>query len=190
MRQDAILRRAKFDDKVINYWMVSTVIICVFSIVGVVVLPILLIVLRPILRRYLDRISCELTERSLILRKGWLNRVEKTIPLDKITDLAMFQGPIMRAMNLQGFRVETAGSGGAATGYLVSMVGIIDTMEFRDAVLSQKDAVESVGRTAPLPTPTPSASNETGSDQAYLREIRDILARIETCLLSDRKPHD
>lgn len=186
MRQDAILRRAEFDDKVINYWMVSTVIVCVITVVGILVLPILLIILRPILKRYLDRISCELTERSLILRKGWLNRVEKTIPLDKITDLAMFQGPIMRAMNLQGFKVETAGSGGATTGYLVSMVGIIDTMAFRDAVLSQKDAIESVGRPATPPPP----SREHGNDLAILHEIRDILTRIEACIQSGDENHD
>lgn len=47
--------------------------------------------------RYLDHLECILTERTLIVRKGIWNRVEKTVPLDKITDLGMIQGPVSRA---------------------------------------------------------------------------------------------
>jgi putative membrane protein len=177
MRSEAILRSATFDRRVIKYWMISTFIILAVCVVTIVLIPVVWAFARPIMERYLARMSCELTERSLILRKGWLNRIEKTIPLDKITDLAMFQGPIMRAMDLKGFRVETAGSGGAATGYLVSMIGIIDTDEFRAAVLDQKERVESEHRGGLVST-----NDRPESDHEVLREIRDILVRLETSM--------
>lgn len=180
MRQDPILRRAEFDTKVVHYWLISTTVVLIACVFTVVLVPLLWIFLPPILRRYLDRIDCELTTRSLIIRKGLLNRIEKTIPLDKITDLAMFQGPIMRAMGLKGFRVETAGSGGAATGYLVSQIGIIDTDGFRDAVLEQKEKIESSYRFSP-PDATEAKPERVSAagEEAVLAEMRDILVRIE-----------
>ena len=115
--------------------------------------------------------SCTLTEKTLIVKKGWLNRIEKTIPLEKITDLALRQGPIMRAMNLKALSVETAGSsGGAAGGALVALVGIEDTVGFRDSVLAQRDLLASN-------VATPSSAPHT--DESTLEEIRDTLHRIE-----------
>ena len=70
--------------------------------------PVVMLITLLVMDRYLDRLSCTLTERTLEIRKGLLNRVESTVPLEKITDLQMFQGPIMRMLGLHGFRLETA----------------------------------------------------------------------------------
>ena len=50
--------------------------------------------------RYLERMECILTKRTLIVRMGFFVRVEKTIPLDKITDLGMVEGPLMRVFDI------------------------------------------------------------------------------------------
>jgi putative membrane protein len=106
-----------------------------------------------------------------------MNREEKSIPLEKITDLAVFQGPIMRRMGLKGIRVETAGqSSGAAA--LVSIVGIEDTDAFRDGVLAQRDRIAEREEVERPGGGVPAVGEATLLE--VVTEIRDILRRIET----------
>ncbi|MFG0304719.1 MAG: PH domain-containing protein [Phycisphaerales bacterium JB040] len=180
-----VLREATFSRTVIKYWLLSGTVLCIITIVGIVFLPVWLVLGFLFCGRYLDRMGCTLTRRSLIIRKGILNRVETNIPLEKITDLATYQGPIMRAFDLKGIRVETAGSSGGASGSgaLVSLVGIEDFDAFRDAVLEQRDRLnDGAERSAPQP----SAPQDAPGSAALLAEIRDSLARIETHLTAHR----
>ena len=115
-----------------------------------------------------------LTEQTLIVKKGLFNRIEKTIPLEKITDLALKQGPIMRLMGLNSLSVETAGASGSQSA-LVSLIGIVDTFEFRDTVLAQRDQQNSAKSQAG------SASTQS-LEGDVLNDIRDTLKRIEARL--------
>jgi putative membrane protein len=179
--QPRTLREAAFNPRVVDYWLLSGAIILAMTIVGIPLAILWYLLGRPICLKILSHMGCTLTTRNLQIRKGWLNRVEKTIPLEKITDLAMFQGPIMRAMNLKGFRVETAGSGGAGTGYLVSLIGIEDTDGFRAAVLEQRDLLSGRDDEDPArPAPdTPAALPSSTADDEHLRTLRDIHATLE-----------
>ena len=97
--------------------------------------------------------SAIITERKLIVKKGIFNKEEKTIPLEKITDVAMTQGPLMRMFNLYRLSFETAGQ--SAQGALVSLIGIEDAINFRETILSQKDkAVQGNRYTAEVETNT------------------------------------
>lgn len=169
-----VLIEAEFNPRVKTYWMLSTIIICCVTIVGI---PFLLIAL-PIAyffgQKYLDRMRCALTERTLIVEKGILNRIETSIPLDKVTDLGLRQGPIMRYLDLHALRVETAGGSGP-TGALITLVGIRDGRAFRDAVLEQRDRVTDNAGGG-------SSGEPRESDSALLAEIRDALLRIESKL--------
>jgi putative membrane protein len=171
MSDPKILRKATFDKTVCTYWLLSGTISLIICVVTIPLIPFWWIFGLKVTRKYLDLMSCTLTEKTLIVKKGWLNRIEKTIPLEKITDLALRQGPIMRAMNLKALSVETAGSsGGTAGGALVALVGIEDTVGFRDSVLAQRDLLASNTATQPSSPPT---------DESTLEEIRDTLHRIE-----------
>ena len=99
------------------------------------------------------------------MHKGVLTKVESTIPLTKITDLQMHQGPIM-PFGLKAFRVETAGQSSGAGGHLVDMVGIIDPEDFRAAVLAQRERLEDGG--APLAVEPARAGDEQCS-RKFLR---------------------
>ena len=185
--QARVLREASFTPRVVDYWLLSGLLIGILTVVGIPFGILWYVVGRPIGRKLLSHMSCTLTARNLEFRKGWLNRIEKTVPLEKITDLAMFQGPIMRAMDLQGFRVETAGSGGAGTGYLVSLIGIENVDDFRAAVLAQRDAIS--GRDDEDPGRSDAPARAEGLPQAGTRElleavrgIRDSVERIEAQL--------
>ena len=177
MPEYPVLREAEFDPKVKSYFMISTLVICVLTVVLIPIVPLVLIFGFWLIQKYLDNLRCTLTERTMELRRGVLSRVESTIPLEKITDLQMYQGPIMRAMGLYGFKVETAGQTTAA-GSLMSIVGIVDAPAFRQAVLEQRDAMAD-GRPRRSADASPQHSPVSAGE---LAEIRDAVLRIERLL--------
>tara|TARA_E500000318_G_C3430957_1_gene161105 strand:- start:14 stop:580 length:567 start_codon:yes stop_codon:yes gene_type:complete len=184
MSKAAVLRKGEIDRAVKKYWLLATPIIFACTIVLIPLIPVYLIIAGFFVDRYLDNIECTLTERNLIIKKGILNKVESTVPLEKITDLQMFQGPIMRHFGIKGFRVETAGQSAGPGGHLINMVGIADTDAFRDAVLEQRDHLQDAkpGR-SPGHTSDPADAPDELTEIA--REIRDALTRIEAKLASD-----
>lgn len=173
MVAETVLAEAAFNRKVRTYWLLRGTIICVATVIGILLLPFWLLLGHIFTEHYLQHMSCVLTERSLKVTRGILVRQEKTVPLDKITDLALVEGPIMRYLDLQAISVETAGT--SSPGALIQLVGIVQARDFRDTVLRQRDAVAAVSPTAPpeagLAAPT--------HDGQLLVEIRDALLRIE-----------
>ena len=179
MTDDTVLAEAEFNRSVRTYWLLSGTLTCIVTVVGLVVLPFWLLLGHYYTERYLQHLSCVLTERSLKVSRGIFVRQEKTVPLDKITDLALIEGPIMRHLDLQAIKVETAGT--STQGALIRLVGIVQARDFRDTVLRQRDAVASA---APAVHPDP-VREPTTEDSQILREIRDSLLRIESRLDAD-----
>ena len=176
LREEGALRKAEFDPKVRTYWLLSGACLLAVTIVGILLLPLWFAIGKAVTRRYLRHMKCVLTEKTLQFGKGGLTRVEKTVPLDQITDLGLGQGPIMRFLGLEALSVETAGQ--SSEGALVRLVGIVDTRQFRDAVLTQRDslvtALANIGRSSA----DVSAAGKPSSDDV-LCDIRDTLHRIE-----------
>ena len=179
MRETRTLIEAEFNPKVRSYWLLNGAIILLATIVGVVLIPVWWIFGQWITARYLERMSCTLTEKSLKVERGILVRKEMTVPLDKITDVGLVEGPIMRYLDLQAVRIETAGQ--STAGAAIQLVGVKDARSFRDAVLEQRDIVAdrladggSAGAERALP-----ATGGDGETLAVLAEIRDTLQRIE-----------
>lgn len=194
MTDDVVLAEAEFNRKVRSYWLLNGTLILTVTVVGIPLLPIWWIVGTALTERYLKRMSCRLTERSLKLSKGLLVRQEKTVPLDKITDLALIEGPIMRMLDLQALKVETAGT--STPGSFITMVGIVKARAFRDRVLAQRDRVSLSERGVPAALGAGAAESGTGDaggSDAVLSDIRDVLVRIEQRLAArdgDRSPPD
>lgn len=59
--------------------------------------------------------SARLRTTALEIRKGVFTRSEATIPLNRITDVRLHDGPLMRHYNLRGLKVETAAKEAAQT---------------------------------------------------------------------------
>lgn len=184
MAEETVLLEATYNPRVKSYWLLSGTVILTATIVGIPLLLFWWILGQYFTQRFLDRMSCRLTTRSLKVSKGVLVRQEKTVPLDKITDVALVEGPIMRLLDLQAVKIETAGS---STGAFVQIVGIENTREFRDAVLAQRDRVSDLtGEVAGGRTAIASTSDGSGLPAVeLLEEIRDALLRIESRLPND-----
>ncbi|MEJ6518824.1 hypothetical protein CBX96_20420 [Shewanella sp. BC20] len=173
--QEQTIHEAQFEDNLGLYWLLSGAAYFTLSIVGI---PLLLLWF-PIglwgTRRYISNMSARLTSKKLIVRRGILTRTENTVPLDKITDIALIQGPIMRMMGLHKLTVETAGQSGA--GALISLVGIVNAPDFRAQILEQKERLSEAHTTSETSAPT--------EDKAMLTQLVEMTAslkRIEALL--------
>jgi len=183
--RDSILLKAQFDPRLETYFMLQALFGLAVTFLGILLVPVWYFLGKPIHKKQFDALECELTERTLNFRKGFLFRVQKNVPLDKITDLALREGPILRYMGLCALTVETAG-GSAATGAgQMVLVGIIEPIEFRNTVLAQRDKVSLGHMVAPVAQAGVGEGDVAGPNAAILGEIRDSLSRIEV-LLADK----
>ncbi len=178
-QDESILINASITPDTIKYHVAQTAAILFFCIVTIPLMPIILPIVYFVKKIEFDRISCTLTTRAVKINRGVFNRIEKSIPLDKITDVALSQGPIMRFFNIEMVQFETAGQ--SAEGATAAIVGIENGRAFRDAVLAQRDKITELSSAT---APEPAAQH----DQSTLAEIRDTLLRIERKITDDDAP--
>ena len=174
-----VVLEGKFDKRVISYVRVVISLFMAITVVGIPFIPFWLLFSLKYGPEFYGRLFVRLTPRTLEIRKGVYFRKEITIPLNRITDVRLHDDPIMRSLGIRGLKVETAGQAGQGAGTEGDLIGLIDAVEFRDAILRERErSVEGVQAPA-APTPTPSATTP-GDTDSVLTEIRDILARIES----------
>jgi putative membrane protein len=175
---EAILLRAEFDARLPKYFLFVSSLSIAATFIGI---PFLLFWLMGlglyIHRRQYESLGCELTPRALNIRRGFLFRTQTNIPLDKITDLAVNEGPVLRYLGLCTLSVETAGGGAGTNMGQASLPGIVNAVGFRDAVLAQRDLITDPGTVERQAAP-PSMPEHV----VTLLEIRDSLHRIEQLL--------
>lgn len=125
---------------------------------------------------FFDTLECYLTSRSLVYRRGIFWKTEKTIPLTRIQDLGMMQGPLMRGFGIHRLKIETAGqSAPGGTGEAV-LIGVVGAVEFRDRVLGLRDSLDvNTGGSRDGLGQARASSAPTGD----LEEIHETLKRIE-----------
>ena len=174
-----VLRVAEISPQALRYSLLSLTVALVCTLVGIFALPFVLPFAWWYYKRFYGTLDVVLTSRELQVSRGVLIRQEKSIPLEKITDLAVIQGPIMRFMGIKGLQVETAGQSSTPGGALVKLIGILDTDGFRDDALDQRDKVTDRPDAEPSPGP---AQATTGETTVLLSEIRDTLKRIDARL--------
>lgn len=181
MPAERVIWEAEFNPAVTSYWLCGGAIVLAVTIVGILLVPFWFLFGGVVTRRYLASHQCTLTQRSLKFRKGVFVKQEKTVPLDRITDLGLIQGPIMRFFDIEALSVETAGQ--SAAGSLIQLAGIRDGRAFRDAVLTQRDRVvgsEEERITTGTASPSPSVDQQPVLE--VLTQIHQTLQRIETKL--------
>jgi membrane protein YdbS with pleckstrin-like domain len=169
----SVVAKGEFSPKLRIYMLAYWTLTLVCSVIGIVLLPIWLIVGPIWIRRYHASLRCDLTERNVVIGKGLLFRKELTIPLDKIQDISIREGPLLTAFGLLQLRIETAGQSSTGTGKSdADLMGLIDARALRDRILAARD-----GLTAPVPLPA-----DASPDRQLAIEIRDTLLRIEAAI--------
>ena len=166
------LKTASFNPKVKSYWITLGVITCLVCLVGIPLIPIVALIIWIVAGRMLKAMSANLLERKLVVKRGVFFKEEKSIPLEKITDVGLSQGPLMR---LFGLSFETAGQSGH--GALVSLLGVVDASEFREAILTQKDNLAET-------KPSKAKADEPQSQVELLRALTYSVKNIEQMLVT------
>jgi len=165
---------AEFSPRVRTYMLISGAGVLIGTIVGILLLPFWLLGIgQAYARRYVESLECELSPRHLRLKKGILFPVEHTIPLDNIQDLAFKEGPVLRHFELSTLKIETAGQSGQG-GSDMSITGIRNASEFRNAVLAQRDYLTERPRSSGCDASPEDALRGERIEQLLI-EIRDAL---------------
>jgi putative membrane protein len=180
MRNETVLREARFDSKLPSYWMISTLIGLTATVIGIPFIPLVLIFGWAFFQKRFEALQCRLTERSLHIKRGVIFRSEKNIPLDKIQDIGMTEGPLLRRLGLASLAVETAGQSSPQGAADAALVGVVDAPAFRDAILEQRDRVAGSGSAREFEAAS-SPGLDASSAQLLLR-ISESLERIEGLL--------
>ncbi|AXV64039.1 MULTISPECIES: PH domain-containing protein [Pseudoalteromonas] len=173
MSETSILS-ARFNPKVKQYWLLLGMFTCVISMIGIPFIPIVALIIWLVAGRILAAMSAQLLTRKLVVKRGVFFKEEKSIPLEKITDVALSQGPLMRQFGLYRLSFETAGQSGQ--GALVSLLGVIDAAEFREAILKQKDEISQTSAKA--------EPQSEDSQLALLRSLTYSVKNIEQMLVT------
>lgn len=163
-----LLKKAEFNPRLKLYYNISGIFVMFAMIFTIPLIPVWLLIAPYFINKYYERLECELTNRSLRFKKGFIVQVEKTIPLDKIQDLTFKEGPLLKKLGLSILKIETAGNSSTGTADL-SLIGIIDAHKFRKMVFDQRDKV----------TDNSSSSSTSDSMTEILSDIRDSLHRLE-----------
>ncbi len=159
----------EFDRKIITYWWIMANFGLLMTMVGVILMPIWIPFGWFVHKKQYEHMSGALTDRSINMRMGWLFKKQQNIPLDKLTDVSIHEGPILTAFGVVRMQFETAG----AAPFILT--GVKNSDEFRDLVLQQRDSMS--------PIPQQSTSPAVSSD--VLVEIRDILQEINANLSNE-----
>ena len=160
----------EFDRKIIIYWWMSANLGLLFSVVGIILMPIWIPFGWLVHQKQYEHMSGALTARSLNMRMGWLFKKQQNIALDKLTDVSISEGPILKALGVVKMQFETAG----AAPFILS--GVKNADKFRDVVLQHRDSL--------MATPTQQSSTSTESGNVLI-EIRDLLKEINTNLSNE-----
>ncbi len=133
------LEQAEFNPAVRMYWLITGALVFIASIVGIPLLLLYVPIAWFFTGIHFDRLRCRMTEKFLKVEKGVWERVEKNVPLEQITDMAIVEGPLMRLLGVKCLTVETAGQ--SENGALVKLYGIKEVELFRDRVLAQRELI-------------------------------------------------
>lgn len=158
----------EFDPKVKVYWWLGAMGGMVLSVIGIPLAILWLVIGIPIHNKQFQHLSCDLTDRSINMRMGWLFKKQQNIPLDKLTDVSIHEGPILNAFGVVRMHFETAGSAPFI------LTGVKDGPSFRDRVLQQRDSLSDIA-----------SSGQTTQSNDVLVEIRDLLQQINENLSSE-----
>ncbi|MFH1314354.1 MAG: PH domain-containing protein [Candidatus Eisenbacteria bacterium] len=128
---------------------------------------------------YFRSISYELTGSEIVVRKGIVTKVVKTIPYRTVTNIVEVRDLLDRhAVNLGAIKIQTAGKSGE-TGYEASLAGLGDWENVHQMVLDRLRGFRGAMK------PTASETDADPGSAGLLGEMLDELRAIRASLTKD-----
>ena len=85
---------------------------------------------------WVSALRYSLDSKALRVEQGRLFKSRKSIPLEKITDLELVQGPILRALDMWIIKVQTASTGSQLPE--ATLIGLVNPEQVREEILAAK----------------------------------------------------
>lgn len=146
---DKVIELAEFNPKISNYifWIgFGTLFI---SVAGIPILLLWILGLgKYISKNYYNSLECNLSETKLSYRKGFIFKIEKTIPLENIQDVTFIDNPLLKHFGLKTIKIETASNNPNGLNDM-KLIGIINPEEFRNKILSVRNKLNNYTRNFP-----------------------------------------
>jgi len=151
-------------ERVYRYLLVLSTLAVAMTIIGVLLIPLWYYKIGPwVVRRQVDSLRYWLDGGTLRINEGFIFLKQKAIPLDRVTDVVLAQGPLLRRYGLWTLAIQTAGMGPQQVdgGWLCDVVnmagmgqskaggrlcGVVDPEAVRDLILARRDEVAGCNR--------------------------------------------
>ena len=130
-------------DAVYRYSLVASTLIVLIATVwvfgaGILLAPLWWLLTGPPLhRRQVRALRYWLDGGTLRINQGFIFLQRKAIPLDRVTDIVLAQGPLARHYGVWNMKVQTAGTGQQMPEG--TLVGVVDAEAARDLILKRRD---------------------------------------------------
>jgi len=127
--------------------------------------------------KYYDSIFFELKDDEVTWKRGVWFRQTGIVPYDRITNIDIYQGPLMRYFGFSLIKLQTAGYSGQARAE-ITLEGIVEAEELRETIRSLIRSTRSLAgatdATGTMARPVP-AGGAQGDLLAEVRAIRELL---------------
>jgi len=129
-------------DAVKNYFLITQTLLCLVLItffgIGLILALIHYFLFGPWLcPQQANNLRYRLEGSTLRADGGVFFLFRKSIPLERITDVALVQGPLLRCFNIWAMRIQTAGSAQCEA----TLYGVRNPEEIRELILSRRKQV-------------------------------------------------
>ena len=154
----------------------ATIFLGIFVLCSIVTWILLVALIPP----YFRSISYELTDSEIVVRKGIVTKVVKTIPYRTVTNIVEARDLLDRyAVDLGNIKIQTAGKSGE-TGYEACLAGLSDWESVHKTVLARLRGFRGAMK------PTASETDAGPGSEGLLSEILGELRAIRTSLIKER----
>ncbi|KAJ3127682.1 hypothetical protein HK100_009600 [Physocladia obscura] len=128
--------------------------------------------------------SCVIDDHRIHFKRGWLNKEDKLIPLDRVQDVNVKQGLLSRILGVYHLDIQTAGAGGA--GAEATLIAVKDFEATRRIIISKRDALVHGGvGGGGVDTTIRNVPSSTNQMQIDITALKDSVLRIEQILKSE-----
>lgn len=159
-------------------WMFIDSIFRLFILVGIVVLAVILIFICIWAPLYYKSVVYHLNDTEMTWKRGVFFRKTGIVPYNRITNVDIVQGPVMRVFGISHLKIETAGGGASKSYAEIQIEGVTDPEPLRqlimDFVRGQKPAAAATGTEY-----KPAAAAANADMQALLEEVAAIRRLLE-----------
>ena len=132
---NSILKSASFDPKVKQYWMTMACFFSAVALVTIPLIPLVLFVVWLVAGKILAAMSAQLLTQKLVVKRGILFKEEKSIPLEKITDVGLNQEDNLAA---QAPKTQELAEEHLNQALLARLVEVVERIDTRLAALEAK----------------------------------------------------